>query len=319
LYTPDGRQIATAGEDGMVKLWRTASLTEARVLERQPDWPLALAFSPDGRRLAIGRYDGTVALVDTTTGRTLALRHSATPSGATSRRPGPEIRRGQQAGSGGERPARDGSAAAPGKPRVVPAALRSVSPTGAVRGSTVRLTLQGVNISDATHVFFDDPEITARVLRGPFPALKRSEVAVEATLGAGARVGIRRLFLQTPMGTTGAVTFAVGGWPEVAETEPNNALQNATPLVLPATSVGSLDPPGDVDTFTFQARAGQELVFQVVASAVRSRLNSVLTLLDASGRVLAENNDHANSVDSLLEFSQRLRGVVAPPVHQVSA
>lgn len=315
LYAPDGRQMATAGEDGLVKLWRTASLTEARVLEKQPDWPLALAFSPDGRRLAIGRYDGTVALVDTATGRTMAVSNPGTPSGAPGRRPEPEVRRGRRAGSEGERPARDGSAAAPGKPTVVPAALRSVSPVGATRGSTVRLTLQGVNISDATHVFFDDPEITARVLRGPLPALKRSEVAVEATLGEGARVGIRRLFLQTPMGTTGSVTFAVGGWPEVAETEPNDAIDNATPLVLPATAMGNLDHPGDVDTFTFEARAGQELVFQVVASAVRSRLNSVLTLLDASGRVLAENNDHANSADSLLGYRFERAGRYAIRIH----
>jgi len=50
----------------VIKLWdaTTPQLTEIRTLERQPDWVLAIAYSPDGKRLAAGRYDGSIATYD---------------------------------------------------------------------------------------------------------------------------------------------------------------------------------------------------------------------------------------------------------------
>jgi hypothetical protein len=187
-----------------------------------------------------------------------------------------------------------------GKPTVVPAALRGVSPSGARRGETVVFTLQGVNLSGATRVLSDDPAIRGEVLTPPIPLLNRTEVKVRATIREGARVGIHRMALQTPFGTTGGITFAVGGWPEVKERLPDENDSSATPLTLPATAIGAMQVPGDVDRFRFEARAGQELLFQVVAGEIRSRLNSVLTLRDASGRVVAQNNDAEGRVDSLL-------------------
>ena len=76
--------------------------------------------------------------------------------------------------------------------------------------------------------------------------------------------------------------------PEAAEKEPNNSPGDGEPVPLPATFTGALGQVGDVDHFRFRAEAGQELVFRVTASQVRSRLNAVLTLLDSQGRELAE-------------------------------
>lgn len=65
LFTPEGQRLVTAGEDRQVKFWRVDTLEEAQVLERQADWPLALALSADGR-VAIGRYDGVVLVYQST-------------------------------------------------------------------------------------------------------------------------------------------------------------------------------------------------------------------------------------------------------------
>jgi hypothetical protein len=54
-----------------VKIWDGASLTEQRVLPKQPDWPLDLALSPDDRRLAVTRYDGSIGIYEMETGRLL--------------------------------------------------------------------------------------------------------------------------------------------------------------------------------------------------------------------------------------------------------
>src|SRR6478672_2705684 len=66
--------------------------------------------------------------------------------------------------------------------------------------------------------------------------------------------------------------------------------------------MGALSTAGDVDAFQFAARAGEDMVFQVVARPLGSRLDSVIRLLDASGKVVAEDNDIDLSRDSVLSW-----------------
>jgi len=165
----------------------------------------------------------------------------------------------------------------PGEPSVVPAVLRSVSPPGVVRGKTVVLTLEGSNIGDALVAFFDEPEITGKILPMAKDSDKKGgQLKVEVTLAPTTRIGIHRVFVQTPLGTTGAVTFAVGDWQEIGEAEPKNSIEGANQIAsLPATIVGVINPVGDADYYQFEGEAGQEIVFQVVASPIRSNLNAV--------------------------------------------
>jgi WD40 repeat protein len=54
----DGKWLASTATDKTLKLWNTADLTEKLLLEKQPDWSSALAFT-DKTQLIAGRVDGT--------------------------------------------------------------------------------------------------------------------------------------------------------------------------------------------------------------------------------------------------------------------
>jgi WD40 repeat protein len=68
-FSPDGRQVATAGMDGIVQLWVVASGRPARRLSAHDGPVVGVAFSPDGQRLATASRDQTAKVWDVATGR----------------------------------------------------------------------------------------------------------------------------------------------------------------------------------------------------------------------------------------------------------
>jgi WD40 repeat protein len=61
---PDGGTLASAGEDGMIKLWDVDTRQERSSFAGHADYVHALAFAPDGRILASGSRDRTIKLWD---------------------------------------------------------------------------------------------------------------------------------------------------------------------------------------------------------------------------------------------------------------
>jgi WD40 repeat protein len=79
-WSPDGRRIATAGADGLARVWLVdeRSGTPGEILftlSGHNDEVRGVAWSPDGRHIATSSVDGTVRLSDGATGRELLTLH----------------------------------------------------------------------------------------------------------------------------------------------------------------------------------------------------------------------------------------------------
>lgn len=79
---------------------------------------------------------------------------------------------------------------------------------------------------------------------------------------------------------------------------------------FPAILNGRILQAGEADAWTFEAKKGDEFDFEVRAARLRSPLDTVIQILDADQKQLAENDDLANGqTDSRLRFQAPADGV----------
>jgi WD40 repeat protein len=75
-FRPDGQQLATAGTDGLVRVFDIESGAERLKIESHADWITGVCYSPDGKYLATSSRDKTAKVFDAATG-TLLTTYSA--------------------------------------------------------------------------------------------------------------------------------------------------------------------------------------------------------------------------------------------------
>ena len=203
--------------------------------------------------------------------------------------------------------------------RVIPPAVARIWPVGMRRGTTITCTLDGRNLSDIKAIIFDSPGISAKVTQvtdveeakrmgfttdAPVPRGKKQIATLEVAAAPDTEPGLHWFRVRTPLGTSNLMPFDVGSFPEVHADAKSGGRADMQPeaATLPATLAGTVAVPGQVDSYQFEGRAGEELVFQVRASRLGSRLESLLILRNDSGQVLAESGEYENRADTVLTY-----------------
>lgn len=88
----------------------------------------------------------------------------------------------------------------------------------------------------------------------------------------------------------------------VPEVEPNDDPGSATAAAIGDVAEGVVNPPGDIDYYSFAAVAGQIVDLDVDASVNGSTLDAVLALFDTDGVTLLDFNDDFSGLDSRIVF-----------------
>jgi len=103
-----------------------------------------------------------------------------------------------------------------------------------------------------------------------------------------------------------ALPFRVSSYPNVLEVEPNDDFQHATPSGVkgPIAFNGVIEKPGDIDCFRFTAVKGEAYDISVFAYKIGSPLDSILSLFDAKGNLIASSDDDED-FDSHIRFTAR--------------
>lgn len=212
---------------------------------------------------------------------------------------------------------------------IIPPSISKISPAGMERGSTATFTVEGRNLSDAKDVIFDVSGMSGKLaeitdvpekITGPragedlgaqVPLGKKQTAKLEITAAKDVPPGIHRFRVQTPLGTTNMVVIDIGSLPEVTASKPMASGSAALPqrAKLPATLVGTIVFPGDADRYEFAGKGSEEVVFQVEASRLGSKLHSKLVLSDASGRLLAEAGKYDDDPDAVLKYKLPQDGI----------
>lgn len=213
--------------------------------------------------------------------------------------------------------------------QTAPPAVTFFTPRGMERGTTATVTIEGINLGGASQIIFSDPRVTGKILSNTeFPKEKivipkgvvftgtiiedtstRNRLKLEVSVPADCELARLAFRVRTPLGTTNTVSLLLGTLDEIAEMEPNDSRARAQKITLPATINGAIENGSDSDHFQFEAKAGDELVFEVAAAQIQSALDSVLTLYDAKGNQLSSNDDFGRSADSILGYRFEEAGI----------
>ena len=259
-WHPTGNVLASASADETVKLWRAADGVRLDTLGQPQGEVASVAFTTDGSHVLAAGRDKRIHMW-----RLMSLEK-------------PAINPPVQSRFAHEAPVTAMAMAADGQQLITAAEDRSVSVW-----SLPDLQLVGE--------YPRQPDIVsvAVPLTGGF-LLGRMDGSLDAVPLVSARAEDRPAL--PPPAITAADSSSESAQPPMVESiavqerEANDDAASAQPVATAAAITGTIGRPGDADCFRFSARRGETVVIEVNAARSKSKLDSKLEVLNATGQLV---------------------------------
>ncbi len=184
------------------------------------------------------------------------------------------------------------------------ARLLTIFPPGAGIGTTVEVSLSGVDLDDPDQILFSITNIAA-VSKPGDPG------KFVVTVASNAAPGICDVRCLGRFGISNPRAFVIGDLPELIEKDGNRTMAAAMEIPLGATVNGHADASG-TDFFKFSAKHGQRILVECAAKALDSRMDAGLVLCASSGRELERNRK-----GGLIDFTAKVDGQYFIKVHDL--
>ncbi|MES2789410.1 MAG: c-type cytochrome domain-containing protein [Planctomycetota bacterium] len=299
ILSADGKTLATGSYDRQIILWNAETGEQLRTLKGHNDAIYDLAFNPAGTVVASASGDQTVKLWQVATGTRLdTLSQPLKEQFCVSFSPD-----GQAVVAGGvDNRLRVWKFMSADVPQINPLLLARF----AHEGPLVQLAFskdgkQLVSVSEdrtvklwdattytQTYVFEKQPDITAALAWSPAGdqfVLGRMDGSLQFyPIQAGTGTAS-----ETKPALVAATAIPDAPMTTLAEHEANDLVAEAQAVTLPATITAAIQTTregqqGDVDVYRFDAKAGQQWVFEINAARSKSPLDSKLEILTADGQ-----------------------------------
>ena len=297
-FSPDGQSLASAGYDRTVKIWNVkATEAPALTLKDHSDAVYSLRYHPDGKWLASGSADRTVKLWDTGSGRRLYSLSDSTDwvYAVTWSLDGKRL-----FASGVDKSIRVWEVGADGG-KLVKSQFAHTSGVLKLLGPTAEGTLYSVGEDRVVKGWASSTLQEAQTLPAQPDSLLAAALRPDALqLALGRFDGVLELqepktgkLLHTPLPpkpVPPAPPVLKTRYPSVTVSGSTESARTAAKVVWPATILAKLDRPGETDYFRIDAKAGDEIGFEVLADGSDAKkFDPILTLTDESGQVLQES------------------------------
>jgi hypothetical protein len=187
--------------------------------------------------------------------------------------------------------------------------LANSEPVYLMQGTTREVALQGQNLAAAQSLMITEA-------RGLTATLVPGSTRVKLLASPDAALGDRQVRVVTPTGISAPLKVTVGQFPLIEETSPNESIETAQAVELPAEIAGHIGFPGDADFFQFVARRGEHLIFDVHALRAGSPLEAVLSIHTISGRELPRKIEY-HAGDPMLVFDVPSDGSYVLQIHDL--
>ena len=163
-----------------------------------------------------------------------------------------------------------------------------IEPLGGQVGTTTDVTLVGRNIEVPASLEFDSPHLSW--LSGGLD--RRGKLTGRILVGPETPLGPHIATLVTPRGRSNSRIFYVDEFASTLEAEPNDTIAKAQLIELrPQTIQGAMHQLIDIDTYRFEAEAGDRWTFDLRSLEYGGFLENNMALLDSDRNRIAFNDD----------------------------